>query len=131
MLLGAYASALLYIKAGAFLLVNHAHWWLVRRRCCLGSRLSLFQDQGGILFYHNVSTGHGLPVYDWLLLKFTGGWDGVRFIPPPNPITIPGITTLTFDTDISYYYLAVIIVGIGLFVLYRMERARIGLVWGQ
>ena len=31
----------------------------------------------------------------------------------------------------SYYYLAIVIVGISLFVLYRMEKSRIGLVWGS
>jgi branched-chain amino acid transport system permease protein len=61
----------------------------------------------------------------------TGGWQGLVFDIWPNPITIPGITTLTFDTDTSYYYLAITIVGLCLFILYRMERARIGLVWGS
>ena len=38
----------------------------------------------------------------------TGGWQGLFFDFWPNPITIPGITTLKFDTDTSYYYLAII-----------------------
>jgi branched-chain amino acid transport system permease protein len=83
--------------------------------------------------YFSISTLLLATVFQYVtgyLKNITGGWDGLRFIPSPDPITIPGIATIKFDTDISYYYLAVIVVGLCLYVLYRMEHSRIGLVWG-
>jgi branched-chain amino acid transport system permease protein len=60
----------------------------------------------------------------------TGGWEGMRFYKIIPQITI-GSHTLVFDskTNIPYYYLTIVVVGISLFILYRMERSRIGLVW--
>src|SRR4030042_792039 len=48
-----------------------------------------------------------------------------------SPEITVGSHTLTFGTktNVEYYYLAVIVVGLCLLVLYRMEHSRIGLVW--
>jgi len=64
------------------------------------------------------------------LKEFTGGWSGIQFYNITPAITI-GSHTLKFGTktNIEYYYLAVIVVGLCLFVLYRMEHSRVGLVW--
>jgi branched-chain amino acid transport system permease protein len=61
----------------------------------------------------------------------TGGWQGLQFFSlSPDPITI-GSWTISFtnQTNIEYYYLVIIVVSLCLFVLYRMENSRIGLVW--
>jgi len=65
------------------------------------------------------------------LSDLTGGWQGLQFYSLyPDPITIGPLTiTFTTKTNIEYYYLAIIVVGLCLFVLYRMEHSRIGLVW--
>jgi len=62
--------------------------------------------------------------------KLTGGWSGLQFYDISPKLTI-GSRTLVFDTktNIEYYYLTYVVVGICLFILYRMERSRIGLVW--
>jgi len=39
------------------------------------------------------------------------------------------IGTITFDSVNSYYYLTVVIVALSLFVLYRLERSRLGFKW--
>jgi branched-chain amino acid transport system permease protein len=131
MLLGAYSSALLAKKLGL-------SFWLVlpvggvfAAFVALAVGYPFFRVKG---VYFSISTLLLATVFQYVtgyLKNLTGGWDGVRFIPSPNPITIPGITTIKFDTDISYYYLAIVIVGLCLYVLYRMERSRIGLVWGS
>ncbi len=131
MLLGAYAAALLTKKLGLSVWLTMPIGGLFAAAVALAVGYPFFRIKG---VYFSITTFLLAMVFQYTtgyFHQFTGGWDGVRFIPPPNPITIPGIATLTFDTDISYYYLAVIIVGIGLFILYRMERARIGLVWGS
>jgi branched-chain amino acid transport system permease protein len=62
--------------------------------------------------------------------EFTGGWSGFQFYDITPQITVAG-RTLKFGTktNIEYFYLAVVVVSICLFFLYRMERSRVGMVW--
>jgi branched-chain amino acid transport system permease protein len=131
MLLGAYSSALLAKKLGL-------SFWLVlpvggvfAALVALAVGYPFFRVKG---VYFSISTLLLATVFQYVtgyLKNLTGGWDGVRFIPSPDPITIPGVATLKFDTDLSYYYLAIVVVGFCLYVLHRMEHSRIGLVWGS
>jgi len=131
MLLGAYSSALLAKKLGLSFWLVLPIGGLFAAFVALAVGYPFFRVKG---VYFSISTLLLATVFQYItgyLKNLTGGWDGVRFIPSPDPITIPGMTTIKFDTDISYYYLAVVIVGLCLYVLYRMERSRIGLVWGS
>jgi branched-chain amino acid transport system permease protein len=58
-----------------------------------------------------------------------GGIDGLSFIPSPNPIHIPWIGTLDFNDKAHFYILALILMLFALYVLYRMERSRFGLIF--
>jgi len=131
LLLGAYASAILTKKLGLSFWITMPVGGLFAAFIALLVAYPFFRVKG---VYFAISTLLLSTVFQYItgyLKGLTGGWDGLRFIPSPNPITIPGLATLRFDTDISYYYLAIIVVAIGLFVLYRMEHSRIGLVWGS
>jgi branched-chain amino acid transport system permease protein len=131
MLLGAYASALLAKKLGLSFWLAMPVGGLFAASVALAVGYPFFRVKG---VYFSISTLLLATVFQYVtgyLKNLTGGWDGVRFIPSPDPITVPGIATLKFDTDTSYYYLAIVIVGLCLYVLYRMERSRIGLVWGS
>jgi branched-chain amino acid transport system permease protein len=131
MLLGAYSSALLAKKLALSFWIVMPVGGLFAAFVALAVGYPFFRVKG---VYFSISTLLLATVFQYVtgyLKNLTGGWDGVRFIPSPNPITIPGIATLKFDTDISYYYLAIVIVGLCLYALYRMERSRIGLVWGS
>ena len=131
MLLGAYSSALLTKNLGLSVWLTLLMGGLFAAAVALAVGYPFFRIKG---VYFSITTLLLAQVFQYTagyLKELTGGWDGLRFIPPPNPITIPGITTLQFETDISYYYLAIIIVGLSLFILYRMERSRVGLVWGS
>lgn len=59
-----------------------------------------------------------------------GGFRGLLNIPRPGPISIPGLGLINFQNDISFYYLTLIITAAGVWVLYRMEKSRFGLVFG-
>ena len=131
MLLGGYSSALLTLKLGLSFWITMPLGGLFAAAVAAAIGYPFFRVKG---IYFAISTLLLAFVFLYLagyLKDLTGGWQGLVFDIWPNPITIPGITTLTFDTDTSYYYLAIIIVGLCLFILYRMERARIGLVWGS
>ncbi|MGA2106130.1 MAG: branched-chain amino acid ABC transporter permease [Syntrophorhabdales bacterium] len=131
LLLGAYSAALLTKKLGLSFWITLPIGGLFAAFIALLVAYPFFRVKG---VYFAISTLLLATVFQYItgyMYKITGGWDGVRLIPSPNPITIPGLFTLKFDTDFNYYYLALVIVGIGLFVLHRMEHSRIGLVWGS
>ena len=58
-----------------------------------------------------------------------GGWRGLLNIPRPNPITIPGLFTIEFETGISFYYLTLFATLVTVLMCYRLERSRFGLVF--
>ena len=131
MLLGGYSSALLTKDLGLSFWITMPLGGLFAAAIGAAVGYPFFRVKG---IYFAISTLLLAFVFLYLagyMKDLTGGWQGLVFSFWPNPITIPGIITLTFDTDTSYYYLAIIIVGFCLFVLYRMERARVGLVWGS
>ena len=131
MLLGAYSSALLAKKVGLSFWLVLPIGGLFAAAVALAVGYPFFRVKG---VYFSISTLLLATVFQYVtgyIKNITGGWDGVRFIPSPDPIGIPGIGAIKFDTDLGYYYLAFVIVGICLYVLYRMERSRIGLVWGS
>ncbi len=68
-------------------------------------------------------------IWKWSELTWLfGGPKGIKLIPP-----VPNITLFSIDIDfydpVNYYYLCLIVVAISLFVLYRVERSRIGLTF--
>ena len=131
MLLGGYSSAILTLKLGLSFWITMPVGGLLAAAVATAIGYPFFRVKG---IYFAISTLLLAFVFLYLagyMKELTGGWQGLVFDIWPNPIRIPGIMTLTFNTDIRYYYLALIIVGLCLFVLYRMEHARVGLVWGS
>jgi branched-chain amino acid transport system permease protein len=57
-----------------------------------------------------------------------GGPTGLKLIPPLPNIDL-GFTTIDFFDPTTYYYLCLIVVAASLWVLYRIERSRIGLTF--
>jgi branched-chain amino acid transport system permease protein len=57
-----------------------------------------------------------------------GGPKGLKLIPSFPDIEIGG-TTIDFFEPVNYYYLCLIVVSVSLFVLYRLERSRVGLTF--
>jgi branched-chain amino acid transport system permease protein len=131
MLLGAYSSALLAKKVGLSFWLVLPIGGLFAAVVALAVGYPFFRVKG---VYFSISTLLLATVFQYItgyIKNITGGWDGVRFIPSPDPISIPGIGAIKFDTDLGYYYLAFTVVGICLYILRRMEKSRIGLVWGS
>ena len=57
----------------------------------------------------------------------TGGSSGLVNIPQPDPIVIPGLLTIDFNSKVHFYYLILAIMLASLLILYAIERSRIGL----
>jgi branched-chain amino acid transport system permease protein len=131
MLLGGYSSALLTLKLGLPFWITMPLGGLFAAAVAAAVGYPFSRVKG---IYFAISTLLLALVFLYLggyMKDLTGGWQGLVFDVWPNPIAIPGLPTLTFESDTNYYYLTLVIVGFCLFVLYRMEHARIGLVWGS
>lgn len=138
MMLGAYASALIVMKLGVSFWLALPFGGVFTAAVAAIVGYPFFRVKGA---YFAILTLLLAEVFQYFIggwTNFTGGWSGILLIPPPNPIVIPGILHISFsnytgffNADTTYYYLSVIIVGICLFILYRMQHARIGVVWSS
>jgi branched-chain amino acid transport system permease protein len=131
MLLGAYSSALLTKYFGLSFWITMPLGGLFTAAVAAALGYPYFRVKGVYFAITTLMTGFVFLYLAGYLKGITGGWQGLVFDFWPNPITIPGIGTLSFETDTSYYYLAIVIVALCLFFLYRMEHSRVGLVWGS
>jgi branched-chain amino acid transport system permease protein len=124
--LGAYASALVCLKLGAPVLVG----WLAA--IFITGILGLFigfvalRTARGLTF--SIIT-YGFSLLAWLILGgsyyFTGGWQGLTGIPAPT-VNIPGILELSFKSNFSYYYLALIVLIVVIYLLVWLTRTKLG-----
>ncbi|MBP7342652.1 MAG: branched-chain amino acid ABC transporter permease [Deltaproteobacteria bacterium] len=62
-------------------------------------------------------------------MELTGGHNGIVGIPTPNPIGIPGLGQLTFDSQISQYYLVLFFLLLTLFVMHRLTKSLRGMTF--
>jgi branched-chain amino acid transport system permease protein len=61
----------------------------------------------------------------------TGGSLGIFNIPRPDPVALPGIVHINFDSKVDFYYLTLVLNLITLLLLYGMERSRLGQIWSS
>ena len=129
MLLGAYGSALLVMKAGfPFCMALIVAGFLSG---LLGLALGYpFLRVRGIYFAILTlltSESFRLVAFNWR--GMTGGAMGLMGIPSPDAISIPGLGVIDFSTTEGYYYLTLVVICLSLMVLYRLERSRLGFKW--
>jgi branched-chain amino acid transport system permease protein len=131
LLIGGYSSALLAMKLGLSPWISMPLGGLSAAAVAAAVGYPFFRMKGIYFVITTLLLAFVFLYLAGLLAQFTGGWQGLQFFfLSPNPITIGPLTiTFTTQTNIEYYYLAIIIIGLCLFVLYRMEHSRVGLVW--
>lgn len=61
--------------------------------------------------------------------KWAGGAVGLSNIPVPDPIAIPGLLTIEFNSRINFYYLILVAMLVFLTALYSIEKSRIGMIF--
>ena len=128
-LIGAYGSALLVMKLGLSFWIALFLGGLMAAVIALALAYPFLKVKGIYFVLLTLLTAETFRLTAWYWRSLTGGFWGLLQIPSPNPITIPGIGIITFDTVNSYYYLTVVIVALSLFVLYRLERSHLGFKW--
>ena len=88
----------------------------------------LFRMKGFYFLIGSFAAGEVIRlIWKWSELTWLfGGPKGIKLIPP-----FPDIKLLSIDfyNPINYYYLCLIVVAVSLFILYRVERSRIGLTF--
>jgi len=55
-----------------------------------------------------------------------GGANGITSIPPPDPIPIPLMGAIEFQTKVPYYYFTLLVLTVCIIIVYRLTHSRIG-----
>jgi branched-chain amino acid transport system permease protein len=129
LLIGAYTSALLIMKAG------FSSWLALLLSGIVALLFSAFLGAAFVklkgIYFTMVTIFAGsiisFIIYQWSGL--TNGASGIFGIPHPDPIRIPGILNITFDTKVPFYYLIFVLMAISLVVMWFIEHSRIGMTF--
>lgn len=124
--LGAYASALLTKLAGFSVWLAMPCGALVAAATAAILSFPLFRMSGFYFLIGSFAAGEAMRLsWSYFTVPF-GGPKGIKLIPSPE-LTLPWIGPIQFYEPIPYYYLALSIVAISLWALFRLEKSRIGL----
>ena len=123
---GAYASALLAKRLGLPFWVSMPAAALVAGVLAYVLSFPLFRMKGFYFLIGSFAAGEAIRLV-WIRFQDPfGGPKGVTLIPPPE-IDLPGLGTIDLGQPVRFYFLALAVVGLCLWVMHRIERSRIGL----
>jgi branched-chain amino acid transport system permease protein len=131
MLVGAYTSAILVMKAG------FNGWLSILLGACLaaliayGASFPFLRAKGVYFAILTVMLSEVLRNIAFYWSKLTGGYQGIANIPPPEALRFPGLGTVGFDSKAHYYYLVLVIGIVCVTIMYRLERSWLGLMWSS
>jgi len=126
--MGAYTSALLVMKLGLSFWLALPLAALITAVISIVIYLPCLPTTGTFFFFSSYAFGEVMRLC-WIKFKDPfGGPAGLILIPPPNPIHIPGFSSIKFGylSKIPYYYLSLVCMLFSLFLLYRLEKSRLG-----
>jgi branched-chain amino acid transport system permease protein len=124
--IGAYASALLTLKLGL------SFWIALPAAALIASFFGLILGMPSLRLkgHYLAITTIAFQIIINLVLKqwysLTEGTAGLTDIPRPNPISIPGLTVLHFDSEASFYYLILGLTLLTALFMARIIKSRIG-----
>ena len=123
---GAYASALLAKRLGLPFWVSMPAAAIVAGVLAYVLSFPLFRMKGFYFLIGSFAAGEAIRLV-WIRFQDPfGGPKGVTLIPPPE-IDLPGLGTIDLGQPVRFYFLALAVVGVCLWVMHRIERSRIGL----
>lgn len=124
---GAYTSALLFTMLGWPLWVT---MWLAAGLAALLAFLisiPLMRTRAVYFFMASWAVGEVIKRIFAYYREFFGGWDGIFNIEPPV-LSLPGLQ-IDFASRTAYYYLALIMCALIVFIIYRIVRSRTGMIY--
>ncbi len=119
--IGAYASALLSKSLGMPFWITMPLAGFTAAAVAAILCFPLFRMTQFYFLIGSFAAGEAIRLCWVYFIKPFGGTSGVKSIPPPE------LGAIDFYEAIPYYYLTLIVVIISLFILYRIERSRVGL----
>jgi branched-chain amino acid transport system permease protein len=128
-LIGAYGAALLVMKVGLNFWVAMVLSGLMAAAVALILGYPFLKIKGIYFAILTLMTAETFRLVAYYWRDLTGGTLGLVKIPPADPITLPFIGTITFDTLTSYYYIVIIVVLLCMFLLYLLERSYVNFRW--
>ena len=131
MLVGAYASSILSMRWGINVWLSILLGAFLAMVIAFGASFPFLRAKGVYFAILTVMLSEVLRNIAFYWSKLTKGYQGLSNIPVPEPIKLPGLGTISFDSKAHYYYLIVTIGIICLAVLYRLERSWLGLMWSS
>ncbi len=127
---GAYGSALTAKKVGLSVPLSMLAGAAMAGLLAFLLSFPLFRMKGFYFLIGSFAAGEIIRlIWKWSELTFLfGGPKGIKLIPPFPDIEFGGFRVDFYD-PVNYYYLCVVVVAASLFILYRIERSRIGLTF--
>ena len=123
---GAYASALLAKRLGLPFWVSMPGAAVVAGLLAYVLSFPLFRMKGFYFLIGSFAAGEAIRLV-WIRFQDPfGGPKGVTLVPSPE-VALPGLGTIGLGQSTRFYFLALAIVGVCLWLMYRIERSRIGL----
>ena len=121
---GAYASALFSKRFGIPVPISMLLGASTAGLIAAILSIPLFRMKGFYFLIGSFAAGEVIRL-SWKYFTYPfGGPKGLKLIP-----SFPDIGSISFFGPENYYYLCIVVVGVSLFILYRIERSRIGLTF--
>ena len=129
MLIGAYTSALLVMKAGIPFGIALVAAGFLSGTVALALGYPFLRVKGIYFAILTLLTAESFRLLAFNWRSLTMGHVGLMGIPAPGQISIPVLGQVRFDTANGHYYLTLVVVAISLLILYRLERSQLGTIW--
>ena len=129
MCLGAYGSALLTLKAGLPFALTLPIAGLMAGLVAFVLGYPFMRVKGIYFVILTLVTSESIRLLAFNWRSLTGGIDGLIGFPGAGVLSIPGLGRVDFDGFTEYYYLALTVVCVSLFILYRLEKSKLGFTW--
>jgi branched-chain amino acid transport system permease protein len=129
MAIGAYSSALIVMQ------LSQSFWLGLMVGCCISF---IVAGMLGALVLRTIGAYFFLVTMAFLLaavlffnnffVDVFGGPAGIVAIPPPTPIPLFGITTISFSSKLAIYNLGLVFMWLSMGILLRIDKTRVGMI---
>ena len=125
--IGSYASALLVMKVGFSFWIALPLSGIIAGIFGVLIGYPCLRLKGPYFFIITLSFGEVARLFFTSWVDLFGGANGIAGIPYPDPIRLPLLGVIQFQSrSIQYYYLLLLMMLVSLLVMYRIERSRFG-----
>jgi branched-chain amino acid transport system permease protein len=129
MCIGAYTSALLTLKVGLPFGLTLPVAGLMAGLVAFALGYPFMRVKGIYFSILTLVASESIRLLAFNWKNLTGGYEGLIGFPGAGVFSIPGLGQVDFDGFTEYYFLTLCVVCASLFVLYRLEKSKLGFTW--